>query len=310
MCALFGIINYKHLITKRQCQVLFNRLAAASEVRGTDASGIAYVKNGKPVIYKRPLPAHKMRFSVPSDTTIVTGHTRMATQGSAEFNENNHPFYGKTESGSFALCHNGIICNDEELVTEENLPITPIQTDSYVAVQLIEKEVSLSFDSIARMCEKVRGSFVFTILGDDNTLYIAKGDNPICLIHFRELGIYVYTSTADIMNTALSETFIMRQDFEQIEVTEGDIIRINREGMMERCRFVPRCYDDFDYRWYGVHYRAGISVCDTSDISEEDLDLLFEMGYDENDIDILSNDRELLKYCIDEAKLMLGFYDT
>lgn len=47
MCALFGIINYKHLITKRQCQVLFNRLAAASEVRGTDASGNCVCKKWK-----------------------------------------------------------------------------------------------------------------------------------------------------------------------------------------------------------------------------------------------------------------------
>ena len=105
MCAIFGLVNYRHLISKKHLKTLINRLAVASEVRGTDASGIAYVKNGKLVIYKRPLPAHKMHFSVPSDTTIVTGHTRFTTQGSAELNFNNHPFMGKTEEGRFALCH-------------------------------------------------------------------------------------------------------------------------------------------------------------------------------------------------------------
>ena len=57
MCAIFGLVNYRHLISKKHLKTLINRLAVASEVRGTDASGIAYVKNGKLVIYKRPLPA-------------------------------------------------------------------------------------------------------------------------------------------------------------------------------------------------------------------------------------------------------------
>ena len=139
MCALFGVVNYKHLISKKNLKVLVNRLAVASEVRGTDASGIAYMKNGRLVIYKKPLPAHKIRFCVPSDTTIVMGHTRMTTQGAAKFNYNNHHFMGRTEKGSFALCHNGMLYNDRELAISEELPATPIQTDSYVAVQLIEK---------------------------------------------------------------------------------------------------------------------------------------------------------------------------
>ena len=135
MCAIFGLVNYKHLLSKKRMRILLNRLAVASEVRGTDASGIAYVKKGKMVIYKRPVPAHKMHFSVPSDTTIVTGHTRFTTQGSAELNFNNHPFIGRTEDGRFALCHNGVLSNDVELSKTENLPETPIQTDSYVAVR-------------------------------------------------------------------------------------------------------------------------------------------------------------------------------
>ena len=49
MCAIFGLVNYKHLISKKRMKILLNRLAVASEVRGTDASGIAYVKKGKMV---------------------------------------------------------------------------------------------------------------------------------------------------------------------------------------------------------------------------------------------------------------------
>ena len=106
-----------------------------SEVRGKDATGIAYIRNGKTVIYKRPKRATKMKFYFPSDTVMLTGHTRMTTQGDAKHNYNNHPFSGKVGNRTFALCHNGVLHNDNILKTTEKLPNTRIQTDSYVAVQ-------------------------------------------------------------------------------------------------------------------------------------------------------------------------------
>ena len=308
MCAIFGLVNYRHLISKKHLKTLINRLAVASEVRGTDASGIAYVKNGKLVIYKRPLPAHKMHFSVPSDTTIVTGHTRFTTQGSAELNFNNHPFMGKTEEGRFALCHNGILYNDEELAKTERLPETPIQTDSYVAVQLIEKQGSLDFESIGEISEKVMGSFVFTILRDDNTLYISKGDNPICLLHFRELGLYVYSSTPEIMEEALKGDPLSQYNFEEIKIHQGEMIRIDRRGNLNRSSFTPRIDYGFSYNRYWQRLDSLYDDDKDLDIPPDDLDLLYEMGYLDEDIEILTNDRELLRYCIEEAKLMIYGY--
>ena len=308
MCAIFGLVNYRHLISKKHLKTLINRLAVASEVRGTDASGIAYVKNGKLVIYKRPLPAHKMHFSVPSDTTIVTGHTRFTTQGSAELNFNNHPFIGRTEEGRFALCHNGILSNDVELSKTENLPETPIQTDSYVAVQLIEKQGVLDFESIAQMSEKVMGSFVFTILRDDNTLYISKGDNPICLLHFKDLGLYIYTSTPEIMEEALKGDPLTAYDFEEIRINEGDIIRIDKNGILSRSSFTPRINYGFSYNRYWQRLDSLYDDDKELDIPPDDLDLLYEMGYLDEDIEILTNDRELLRYCIEEARMLLYGY--
>ena len=44
MCALFGLVNYGNVLSKKQLKKLVREMSAASEVRGTDASGIAYVK--------------------------------------------------------------------------------------------------------------------------------------------------------------------------------------------------------------------------------------------------------------------------
>lgn len=91
MCCLFGLIDYRHSLTTKQKNRLAFALAVSAEARGTDATGIAYNANGKLRIYKRPWPAHYMRFSIPEDAAVIMGHTRMTTQGSERKNRNNHP---------------------------------------------------------------------------------------------------------------------------------------------------------------------------------------------------------------------------
>ena len=162
----------------------------------------------------------------------------MATHGDARNNYNNHPFVGHTAEGDFALCHNGVLFNYEQVQKQEQLPKTKIKTDSYVAVQLIEKYGKADFDTIGKMSEIVNGSFVFTVLTSEEKLYISRWDNPICILHFPKLGIYVYTSTKEIMQMALRGTIFEKQPFETIEVTEGEMISIDKNGIIERSRFV------------------------------------------------------------------------
>ena len=142
MCCLFGVYDYKGGLTAAQKRRLISALATASEARGTDATGIAYNSDGHLSVYKRPWPAHLMRFRLPENVRCVMGHTRMTTQGDEKQNCNNHPFIG-TAGIPFALAHNGIIYNDRELRQERKLPDTNIETDSYVAVQLLEQQGKL-----------------------------------------------------------------------------------------------------------------------------------------------------------------------
>ncbi len=79
MCCLFGIYDYGHSLTAAQKKSLASALAVASEDRGTDATGIAYNHNGHLTVYKRPYPAHLMRFKLPDDAVCIMGHTRMTT---------------------------------------------------------------------------------------------------------------------------------------------------------------------------------------------------------------------------------------
>ena len=99
------------------------------------------------------------------------------------------PVRGTLRTESFALAHNGVLYNDRKLRREQHLPPTSIETDSYVAVQLLEQGQQLDKENIRRTVELVEGSFVFTILRNDNTLFLVKGNNPLTLYHFPKIGL-------------------------------------------------------------------------------------------------------------------------
>ena len=212
------------------------------------------------------------------------------------------------------MCHNGVLFNYEQVKKHEQLPKTKIKTDSYTAVQLIEKYGKADFDTIGKTSELVNGSFVFTVLTDEEKLYISRWNNPICFLHFPKLGIYVYTSTKEIMQMALRGTIFEKQPFETIEVTEGEMISIDKNGIIERSRFTPE-YDDFfgycgcrafreteDYDSYLCEYGNMFGV------SNEEIMMLYEMGYEDEDIELMMMDHDMLRDCLNEAKECIGVY--
>ena len=148
MCSVFGLLDFKGKLAPSERLRIFKALGVAAEVRGTDATGVAYVQNGTIQIQKAPRPAHKMSWRIALDARYIMGHTRMTTQGSERHNQNNHPFPGKAGKLHFALAHNGVLYNDDELRQRHKLPQTIIETDSYVAVQLLEREGDLSTQSL------------------------------------------------------------------------------------------------------------------------------------------------------------------
>ncbi len=237
MCCLFGLIDSRNQFSAKEKSHILSILATECEERGTDATGIAYCSHRHLSIYKRPIAAHRMRFRIPADSRAIMGHTRMTTQGDARKNRNNHPFLGYAENKPFALAHNGVLWNDGILRRTKHLPKPRIETDSYVAVQLLEQKNALDFSSLKDMAETVEGSFTFTVLDEQNALWIVKGDNPLSIAHFPELGVYVYASTAEILNKALTRCSNWLGRGEKVDIEMGDIVRIDRNGRITRGTF-------------------------------------------------------------------------
>ena len=161
MCGLYGFVNYSGEKMKNLAD-LTNSLSEHSAVRGTDATGIAFCNSSGISVLKESKSAFRIDFKHSDEICSLTGHTRHSTQGSEKHNYNNHPFSGKCKNSKFALSHNGVLSNDRTLRKELNLPKTKIETDSYIAVQLIESQKKLDFESIKYMAEKTEGSFSYS----------------------------------------------------------------------------------------------------------------------------------------------------
>lgn len=307
MCCLFGIHDYGHSLTQKQKSRLLSILGTACEARGTDATGIAYNAEDKLCIYKRPRPARWMRFQVPPVADIVMGHTRMTTQGNERKNHNNHPFPGYVRDRQFALAHNGVLYNDLQLRKEYRLPATKIETDSYIATQLIEDYGVLNFGSLQYMAEKLEGSYTFTVLSDRNELYFIKGDNPMCLYHYPERGLYVYASTEEILCTALRQLPFSLGTSVRVELTCGDILQIDKHGHQDRSNFdTSKLFHRMYQPWmdFGFHSAVSGASAGGKDSYLDDLkSIAMYYGFYPEEIDRLladgftTDDIEELLYC-------------
>ena len=292
MCCLFGILDYQKSLSAGRRVKMLHILANTCEERGTDATGISYHDGRRLCIYKRPMAAHTMRFRLPPRANMIMGHTRMTTQGTEKFNQNNHPFRGQAGTEQFALAHNGILYNDRELRQQNKLPKTNIETDSYIAVQLIEKMGELSFTSLSLTAEAVRGSFTFTVMDSQNGVWFVKGNNPLTLYHWKEPGLFIYASTETILKKAVSQ-MKLPGNFECVSIEMGDILHIDAHG---ECTYGAFNYDHLLWEklsWYEQPPKSSTDISDLKTISwmfgfsPEDVETMTAQGMTAEDIEEL-----------------------
>jgi len=303
---LFGFITYGD--TLKDVNDIVSALAISSAKRGTDATGISYLHNGKMVIEKAAKSAYQFKVNVPKSTKAVMGHTRHSTQGSEKRSVNNHPFKGKLHDHSmFALAHNGMLCNDVSLRKKLKLPKTQIETDSYIAVQLLEQKGSLSMNNIKYMAEQVSGSFSFSMLDEGNNFYLVKGDSPISILHFKDIKTYVYASTDRILWTALINSPLfdkLKNGAEEVQLKTGQILKITSNGVLEYEAFK---FDEYvGYSWWNFNRKTTVEntyieelkqVAASMGYDPEQVQEFYELGYAYEEIEEMLYRPEMYEFC-------------
>lgn len=140
MCGIagFSISDKDH--RKINCQDLAKALALQIQQRGRDATGIAWSQHddkGCGVYYmKDAVSASEFVDSIEQiakHTRTAIIHTRYATKGSPENNDNNHPIL----VGDTVGIHNGSIRNDDEIIAQVGTGRTG-QVDTEAIFRLID----------------------------------------------------------------------------------------------------------------------------------------------------------------------------
>lgn len=165
------------------------------------------------------------------------------------------------------------------------------------------------------MSELVDGSFVFTILRNDGTLFLERGCNPLTLYHFPTLGLYVYASTKSILDNALKKSDFTYKKCE-IKVSEGEILAISPDGNISRSTFeIKEKYHSFwnPYSLNTVEYGGWcdefeseellLEYCGMFGVSKEYVELLLEYGYDTDTIEEMLMDTTMLEEALSEIKI-------
>ena len=162
--------------------------------------------------------------------------------------------------------------------------------------------------------ELVEGSFVFTVLKNDNTLFLVKGNNPLTVYHFPKIGLYVYASTKSILDNALKKVKL-NDKYCEVDASEGEIIEITPDGKLNRSDFEMQDYIHTMFNPYNWNYAKWwmedereellLEYCGTFGVSEEEVELLLEVGYDPDEIEELLMDTAAMEEAISEAKALL-----
>ena len=180
-----GIVAY---IGHREAYPILIKGLQRLEYRGYDSAGIA-ILNGDLKVYKKAGKVSDLNdFVKGKDVSghIGMGHTRWATHGEPN-DRNAHPHY--SQSGKFAIIHNGIIENYAPIKAELKKRGHEFKsdTDTEVLVHLIEdihENGNVSLDEAVRLAlGEVIGAYAIVVLSVDNPgeLICARKGSPIVL---------------------------------------------------------------------------------------------------------------------------------
>lgn len=233
-------------------ELLADQLLLGIEHRGHDATGMLAIPKGgtNAYFYKEDIPAEyfvQTREFMPENVETVLLHTRLATQGKPEQNENNHPVQFKT---CFAT-HNGVIWNDDAIIKETGEDRVA-EVDSIAVPTLV---AHAGFDNALEALPKLEGSWALAIADpatNPGELLLVRGaSSPLVVLNHPKILIWcsVRTAIADAWAKAIgTPPAWMKFDY----INEGEYVRVDAEGKVTGDKFMSRP-DYAGYRksqWY------------------------------------------------------------
>ena len=217
-------------------------LLAGIAERGADAVGYAHrATSGSTQVTKLRGGASALldELAVPSETSDALIHVRDFTKGHPDIEANNHPI----RHGAVVGVHNGIISNDDELLSRYRIERAEPQmtVDSEAIFALMELR-----DHDPRALSELRGAMAAAWLDDreDATLYLARGRmRPLWLA--TTPGALYFASTRRALAIVAAA---LRTRLDVREVREGRLLQVRAGRVVRQRRFrADRRYREAEY---------------------------------------------------------------
>ena len=217
MCGIVGAVAQRDI-----AEILINGLHRL-EYRGYDSAGVAVVNEHHELQRVRCLGKVKALDEAVSEKPLIGGtgiaHTRWATHGEPS-ETNAHPH----ASGTFAVVHNGIIENHEELreLLKSRGYVFLSQTDTEVIAHLVEWEMRSTdslLEAVKKAVKQLTGAYGMVVMDSRHPehLVAARSGSPL------------------VIGLGLGENFLASDQLALLSVTrrfifleEGDIAEITR----------------------------------------------------------------------------------
>lgn len=217
MCGIVGAVAQRDV-----AEILINGLHRL-EYRGYDSAGVAVVNENYELQRVRCLGKVKALDEAVSEKPLIGGtgiaHTRWATHGEPS-ETNAHPHV----SGTFAVVHNGIIENHEELreLLKSRGYVFLSQTDTEVIAHLVEWEMRSTdslLEAVKKTVKQLTGAYGMVVMDSRHPehLVAARSGSPL------------------VIGLGLGENFLASDQLALLSVTrrfifleEGDIAEITR----------------------------------------------------------------------------------
>ena len=222
MCGIVGYIGYE-----QAGPFLLDGLQTL-EYRGYDSAGVCLNDGHKLIVKKAKGKVDDLRNLTHNgaDTkgTVGIGHTRWATHGEPS-DVNAHPHL--SESGRFAVVHNGIIENYQQLkdyLTSKGI-VFRSKTDTEVIAQLIEYYYKGDLiDTVIKVLGRLEGSYALGVISQENPdeIIAVRKESPL-IIGLGENENYLASDVTAIL--ARTRT-IYRLENNEIAILSREGVRI------------------------------------------------------------------------------------
>jgi glucosamine--fructose-6-phosphate aminotransferase (isomerizing) len=229
MCGIVGYVGHRDAVP-----VLLEGLHRL-EYRGYDSAGLALVHRGRLKVHKAAVRVRELREQVGKAPGVVgIAHTRWATHGEVT-DVNAHPH--TDTSGRFAVVHNGIVENSDELRAKllaagvTLVSETDTETIAHLIAAAAESHETLE-EAVRAALRGVEGTYGLVVLDSrrPTELVVARNGSPIVL-GVGEGEMFIASDVAALVRH--TQRVVYLEDGEIATVRAGDFETTGREETVE-----------------------------------------------------------------------------